>query len=190
MPYSANDAQSKRRGSSLVLVHSGIPRNNISRRIVSAPLVSPPCLVIALFPRLWSSVYPSVPASKLSATCVSPIRDSDPSQPFATGHSLCSINIGNMEDNLDVRLLHRALGGRRLRQSIKRFYGDRSWAEDLDIVNELGGHTGCVNALRYGYLRLPRNCELTTIAGLAVVLSSPQAPMTPISTFGITIRLI
>lgn len=53
-----------------------------------------------------------------------------------------------MDDNVDFRLLHRALGGRQLRQSVRKLYGDRSWAEDLDIVNELGGHTGCVNALR------------------------------------------
>ena len=54
-----------------------------------------------------------------------------------------------MGDNLDVRLLNRVLGSRRLRQSVKTLYGDNSWAEDLDIINELGGHTGCVNALRY-----------------------------------------
>ena len=54
-----------------------------------------------------------------------------------------------MGDDLDVRLLCRALGASRLRQSVKTLYGDKSWAEDLDIVNELGGHTGCVNALRF-----------------------------------------
>ena len=59
-----------------------------------------------------------------------------------------------MGDNLDVRLLNRALGARLLRQSVKTVYGDKAWAEDLDIVNELGGHTGCVNALRYGYVDL------------------------------------
>ena len=53
-----------------------------------------------------------------------------------------------MGDNLDVRLLDRTLGARRLRQTVKTLYGDKAWAEDLDIVNELGGHTGCVNALR------------------------------------------
>ena len=27
-------------------------------------------------------------------------------------------------------------------------YGHPVWVDDLDIVNELGGHSGCVNALR------------------------------------------
>lgn len=57
-----------------------------------------------------------------------------------------------MRDNLDVRLLNRTLGARRLRQTVKTLYGDKAWAEDLDVVNELGGHTGCVNALRYGLI--------------------------------------
>ena len=51
-------------------------------------------------------------------------------------------------DNLHVRLLRRALGQKRKHRSIKTLYGDNTWVEDLDIVNELGGHTGCVNALR------------------------------------------
>jgi len=31
---------------------------------------------------------------------------------------------------------------------LRSLYGDRAWVEDLDIVNELAGHHGCVNALR------------------------------------------
>lgn len=54
-----------------------------------------------------------------------------------------------MGDNFDVRLLKRALGASRTDRSVKTLYGDRAWVADLDIVNELGAHTGCVNALRY-----------------------------------------
>jgi len=54
-----------------------------------------------------------------------------------------------MEDTFDVRLLKRSLGQKRIHQSVKSLYGDKAWVEDLDIVNQLGGHTGCVNALRW-----------------------------------------
>lgn len=53
-----------------------------------------------------------------------------------------------MGDNFDVRLLKRSLGATRQKHHIKALYGNAAWAEDLDIVNELGAHTGCVNALR------------------------------------------
>lgn len=53
-----------------------------------------------------------------------------------------------MVDSLDVKLLRRQLGDKRRHWSIKTIYSDRTWVNDLDIVNELGGHTGCVNALR------------------------------------------
>jgi nuclear receptor interaction protein len=49
---------------------------------------------------------------------------------------------------LENRLVHRELGYHSRFSSVKGLYGDRQWVEDLDIVNELGGHTGCVNALR------------------------------------------
>lgn len=52
-------------------------------------------------------------------------------------------------DSFDVKLLKRKLGWQRAHNVVRPFYGDRRWAKDLDIVNELGGHTGCVNALRY-----------------------------------------
>ncbi|RVX72108.1 hypothetical protein B0A52_04706 [Exophiala mesophila] len=54
-----------------------------------------------------------------------------------------------MGDNLDVRLLKRSLGATARNRSVKTLYGHKTWAEDLDIVNELGGHTGCVNALSW-----------------------------------------
>ena len=49
--------------------------------------------------------------------------------------------------------LQRALLDKRLAQgnrhpTVKGLYGNRYWVDDLDIINELGGHTGCVNALR------------------------------------------
>lgn len=52
-------------------------------------------------------------------------------------------------ENLDVKLLKRVLGRQGPYRSIHQVYGDRTWVKDLDIVNELGGHTGCVNALRW-----------------------------------------
>jgi len=48
------------------------------------------------------------------------------------------------------RLLRRELGNTSHYAGIHGIYGAKEWVEDLDIVNELGGHTGCVNALRYG----------------------------------------
>ncbi|KAH8723900.1 hypothetical protein GQ44DRAFT_619213 [Phaeosphaeriaceae sp. PMI808] len=48
------------------------------------------------------------------------------------------------------RLLKRELGQhRRNYTDIRGIYGDRQWVEDLDIVNELTGHDGCVNALSW-----------------------------------------
>ena len=53
-----------------------------------------------------------------------------------------------MKLTLHDRLLHRELGNSSRYAAIKGIYGDRAWVDDLDIVNELGGHSGCVNALR------------------------------------------
>lgn len=50
--------------------------------------------------------------------------------------------------SLQDRLLRRELGRQPGHTTVKGLYGDRSWVENLDIVNELGGHSGCVNALR------------------------------------------
>jgi nuclear receptor interaction protein len=51
------------------------------------------------------------------------------------------------------RLLQREVGHHRKKYTdIRGIYGDRQWVEDLDIVNELEGHNGCVNALRYAVL--------------------------------------
>ncbi|TKA72080.1 hypothetical protein B0A49_08699, partial [Cryomyces minteri] len=45
------------------------------------------------------------------------------------------------------RLLKRELGSDGRYSKIRGIYGDKQWIRDLDIVNELGGHSGCVNAL-------------------------------------------
>jgi nuclear receptor interaction protein len=55
-----------------------------------------------------------------------------------------------MKNTVYDRLLKREVGQQRKKYTdIRGFYGDRRWVEDLDIVNELEGHNGCVNALRY-----------------------------------------
>jgi nuclear receptor interaction protein len=55
-----------------------------------------------------------------------------------------------MRDSVSDRLLRRELqdsaGGLR---KVRSIYGDKNWIHDLDIVNELDGHSGCVNALRF-----------------------------------------
>ena len=53
-----------------------------------------------------------------------------------------------MKLTLQDRLLRRELGGTSRYSAIEGLYGDKTWINDLDIVNELGGHSGCVNALR------------------------------------------
>lgn len=46
------------------------------------------------------------------------------------------------------KLLNRELGLRDNKYArVHDIYGDRRWVRDLDIVNELSGHSGCVNAL-------------------------------------------
>ena len=54
-----------------------------------------------------------------------------------------------MKSHLIDRLMKRELGYPRDNYSdIRGLYGDRYWVDNLDIVNELSGHSGCVNALR------------------------------------------
>ncbi|KAF2837813.1 WD40 repeat-like protein [Patellaria atrata CBS 101060] len=52
-----------------------------------------------------------------------------------------------MKYTLLDRLLRRELGGTSRYSHVCGVYGDRNLIDDLDIVNELKGHTGCVNAL-------------------------------------------
>ncbi|KKZ62209.1 hypothetical protein EMCG_03347 [[Emmonsia] crescens] len=54
-----------------------------------------------------------------------------------------------MKSVLEKRLLRRELGDNTPYSSIGGIYGDKTWIDDMDIVNELGGHTGCVNALSW-----------------------------------------
>lgn len=49
-----------------------------------------------------------------------------------------------MKPTMTDRLLRREVGRP---STFKSFYGDRSLVENLDIVQELGGHSGCVNTL-------------------------------------------
>ncbi|KAE8353044.1 hypothetical protein BDV28DRAFT_115782 [Aspergillus coremiiformis] len=52
-----------------------------------------------------------------------------------------------MKNSLYDRLWRRETGEPSQFTSIRGIYGSKEWVDDLDIVNELGGHTGCVNAL-------------------------------------------
>jgi nuclear receptor interaction protein len=56
------------------------------------------------------------------------------------------------------RLLERevATGRNKKYSSVLGLYGDTQWAQDMDIVNELEGHTGCVNTLWYRSTPLSR----------------------------------
>ncbi|KAE8150332.1 hypothetical protein BDV25DRAFT_129675 [Aspergillus avenaceus] len=52
-----------------------------------------------------------------------------------------------MKSSLYDRLWRRETGETSHLGSIRGIYSSKEWINDLDIVNELGGHTGCVNAL-------------------------------------------
>ncbi len=54
-----------------------------------------------------------------------------------------------MKFTLQDRLLKRELGETSRYSSVGELYGDKAWIDELDIVNELGGHSGCVNALSW-----------------------------------------
>ena len=88
------------------------------------------------------------------------------------------------------RLLKREIGHqRRTYTDIRGIYGDRHWVDDLDIVNELEGHNGCVNALRYLHsaLQLPATSADSLLAGQDLVAFLLLALMTTGSIF---IRMI
>lgn len=58
------------------------------------------------------------------------------------------------------RVWRREYGDASEYSSIRGVYGAREWIDDLDIVNELGGHTRCVNALRYfSFDQLFKDCK-------------------------------
>lgn len=52
------------------------------------------------------------------------------------------------EGVLEDRLIRRELDNGDRSSDFKAIYSDRRFVQDLDIVNELKGHHGCVNALR------------------------------------------
>lgn len=53
--------------------------------------------------------------------------------------------------HLYTKVLDREIGLRNTKyRRVHDLYGDKQFVRDLDIVNELSGHTGCVNALWYG----------------------------------------
>jgi nuclear receptor interaction protein len=54
-----------------------------------------------------------------------------------------------MKYSLQDRMLKREYGGTSRYSKIQGIYADRQFLGDMDIVNELNGHSGCVNALRY-----------------------------------------
>ncbi|KAI9681443.1 MAG: hypothetical protein M1817_002727 [Caeruleum heppii] len=54
-----------------------------------------------------------------------------------------------MPRSLQSRILRREVSGSSDYATVRGFYGDQAWVHDLDIVNELGGHSGCVNALSW-----------------------------------------
>lgn len=64
-----------------------------------------------------------------------------------------------MKLTLPTRLLGREQGEYSPHSTVRSIYGDKAWIDDLDIVNELGGHSGCVNALRYGALAISSHCS-------------------------------
>lgn len=84
------------------------------------------------------------------------------------------------------RLLKREVGHqRRTYTDIRGIYGDKHWIDDLDIVNELEGHNGCVNALRYAFTFLQLYIAPTDwqpAVGRDLVASLPLALTTTEST--------
>ncbi|KAL5052071.1 hypothetical protein BDW71DRAFT_213043 [Aspergillus fruticulosus] len=54
-----------------------------------------------------------------------------------------------MARSLYDRIWRREAGGASTTANIRGIYGSKEWVSDLDIVNELGGHSGCVNALSW-----------------------------------------
>ncbi|KAF8542916.1 WD40-repeat-containing domain protein [Trichophaea hybrida] len=51
--------------------------------------------------------------------------------------------------SLNDKLFYRELYGNRGISSTSGLYGSRRWVEDLDIIGELRGHDGCINALQW-----------------------------------------
>jgi nuclear receptor interaction protein len=54
----------------------------------------------------------------------------------------------NPSGSLNDKLFYRELHGSHGISSTSGLYGSRRWVEDLDIIGELRGHDGCINALQ------------------------------------------
>ncbi|KAG0161458.1 hypothetical protein PDIDSM_8992 [Penicillium digitatum] len=54
-----------------------------------------------------------------------------------------------MKNSLYDRLWRRECGEQVRRAGLRGIYGSKEWVNELDIVNELGGHTGCVKSLSW-----------------------------------------
>jgi hypothetical protein len=111
-------------------------------RNTNLPTASAPRCVPALFTRIRILSDEFRPIE----SCISPATFS------SCFHNSPRAGYASMKYTVYDRLLQRELGQHRKKYTdIRGFYGDRQWVEDLDIVNELEGHNGCVNALRYIY---------------------------------------
>lgn len=55
-----------------------------------------------------------------------------------------------MKDTINKQLFNREIRDLAVRsKTYRHLYSDRRLIDDLDIVNELEGHSGCVNALSW-----------------------------------------
>jgi hypothetical protein len=126
-------------------------------RNTNLPTASAPRCVPALFTRIriLSDEFRPIESCISPATfsscrcCVRLFNTVDQPSCF---HNSPRAGYASMKYTVYDRLLQRELGQHRKKYTdIRGFYGDRQWVEDLDIVNELEGHNGCVNALRYIY---------------------------------------
>ena len=57
-----------------------------------------------------------------------------------------------LRGTLQDRILRREIGEQGSFARVSGIYGDPHFVDSLDIVNELEGHSGCVNALRHVYV--------------------------------------
>ena len=76
-----------------------------------------------------------------------------------------------MKGTFGSKLYHREIGTGS--NSYHKLYTDRSLINDLDIVNELDGHSGCVNALSWS-----KSGNLLA-SGILSLTTTGQAPATP-----------
>lgn len=92
-----------------------------------------------------------------------------------------------MKASLYDRLWRRESGEQSRYASLSGIYGSKEWVNDLDIVNELGGHMGCINALWWVssilHTKALKNGVLTDVAGLALADCWHQVRTISMSTF-------